>query len=185
MRPAELPRTFALKCIVKTSRSGKGSAQRRRRSTVHQLSQQARSTNVQTMRSGSGSAQRTEAASNTAGSGDSRPVLRAAAERCQVGRHGTQNPGWWALAAPMAFHPGAVLAGRRCSMVFSPPQQAAGLWAFVGLPLSLSDTDAGAPSQHRSGHVHPEQELWGRNCAVLLGACAEGRAEETTLGVAE
>ena len=46
-------------------------------------------------------------------------------------------------------------------------------------------TDARAPSQHRSGPVHPEQELWGRNCALLLGSCAQGRTEEKAPGAAE
>ena len=54
------------------------------------------------------------------------------------------------------------------------------LWAIVGLSLSDSDvgTHEGAPSQHRSAPVHPEQELWRRNCVIFLGACAQGRAEE-------
>ena len=47
MRPAEQPRICALKYNEKTSRSGNGSSQRSRRSAVHQLSQQARTTAVQ------------------------------------------------------------------------------------------------------------------------------------------
>ena len=52
MRPAEQPRICALKHNEKTSRSGNGSSQRSRRSAVHQLSQQARTTNAQTRKSG-------------------------------------------------------------------------------------------------------------------------------------
>ena len=37
----------------------------------------------------------------------------------------------------------------------------------------------------RSSGSHWNQELWGRNCALLLGACVESRAEEKVPGAAE
>ena len=95
------------------------------------------------------------------------------------------DAGRWALTPPVALHPGAVLGGvaksaTQCTVC---PQQAKGL-----LWLSLSDSafgpDEGAPPEYRSGHVQPEQELWVGNCALLLSACAEGRAEEAAPGVA-
>ena len=63
----------------------------------------------------------------------------------------------------MALHPAAVFGGAAEIAAQYPvrSQQAAGLRAVVGLSLSDSDvgTDEGVPSQHRLGHVHPEQEL--------------------------
>ena len=81
--------------------------------------------------------------------------------------HCHPNAGWWAFAAPMALHPGRVLgeAAESAAQNSAHSEQAAGLWAIfeLSLPDSHAGTDEGAHSQHRSGHVHPEQELRGRN----------------------
>ena len=93
------------------------------------------------------------------------------------------DAGRWALTPPVALHPGAVLDGvaKSATQYTVCPQQAKGLLWF-----SLSDgavgADERAPPEYRSGHVHPEQELWGGNCALFLRACAEGRAEEKAPG---
>ena len=55
---------------------------------------------------------------------------------------------------------------RSCSIASSLPSISGGTLGVRRPPtLSHIGTDAGALAQRRSGHVCPEQELWGRNCA--------------------
>ena len=122
MRPAEQPRTCALKYNEKTSRNGSGSVHRTRRRATQQRSQQAQTTAVQSFQ---GALCCSKELPNW-------QPWRFIQEQCLVQLQKVQHP-----------------------------QQAAGLWAIVELSLPDRDvgTDEGAPSQHRSKHVHPERAL--------------------------
>ena len=171
MRPTELPRTFALKYNVKTSRSGNGSHSKEGGGALY-ISSVSRSTNAQTKKSGSrgGEQHSNEVSSSVLPRGSvlhqSGTKLAVMATRsvavqtedliCGALSCGTGSRLRQSLPQP----PTRWMLGARCTND-APPRSSIGelqkmqlniqyalnkregLWAFVGLPLSLSDSHVG------------------------------------------
>ena len=165
--PRELPRTFALK---KTSRSG----------------QQARSTNAQTRKSGSEPAQRNRRrarqqrrrqAQKTAVQSFRLKTTSAGRSPCGTGSRPRQSPPQPPKRRTQR------LTRDRCTK--GAPSRCSIGWSCRCSTIIQYVLSKRPDSERSSGHVHPEQELWRRNCALFLGVCAEGRAEEKALGAAE
>ena len=171
----ELARNFAPNCSGRTNRSGSGSSHWRR--TAHQPSQQAQTSCVPPrgsvlQQSGTKLAAMTVRTEKTPPAGryplrdwltprqslPQPPKRWMLGIRCTNGAPSTGSIGW---------------SCKKGSMMFSAPSTSGGTLGDRRAQLSLSDSDVetveGPLSQQRSGHVHPEQELWGKKLCEGAG----------------
>ena len=177
---------------------GMGDPQRRRRGTAHQLSRKALTTNSQTSKNWTGPSPRKRLRVTQA------PMTAVWSFQGLRGSHGNLFRGvqtedsvcgslslwnWLTQATVTSTATQTLEDGRSLQQWRSIQGQH---WLDLqkvqhtpSLPSACGGT-LGAPRQRcwnrmqgafkmSLRHVDPEQELWGRNCALLLGACAEGR----------